>query len=66
MEVWQRETNVSLRETNWEYYVAQIEGALKVDLGMCSEVEDGHCIDSAYDAFLAGISINDYVKGVRS
>lgn len=66
IEVWQLETHVSQREINWEYYVEQIEAALKVDLGMCAEIEDGHCLDSTYDAFLAGISINDYVKGIRA
>jgi hypothetical protein len=65
-EVWEDETYISPNEREWIRYVTLIEQQLQVNLGKCSEKEDGYCMDSAYDAWRASITWMEYVNGKRA
>jgi hypothetical protein len=65
MEVWEAEQFQSDSEKEWLTYAKEIELRLGVDLGQCSEADDGYCIDSAYDAWREGVSVDEYCSGIR-
>lgn len=54
-----------IEETGWERWATLVEVGLGHSLDGDQD-EDGYCMDLAYDAFVAGVTVSQHVAAVRS
>lgn len=68
IEVWELEKRSETIDRKWSCFVDDIERTLGLAKGALDgdEAEDGYSLDSAHDAFRAGISAAAYARGERA
>lgn len=68
LEVWEMEMRSEAPDKKWNAFLNEVERHLGLEQGSMdgNEAEDGYSLDTAYDAFRAGISPADYAKGERA